>query len=221
MRRSFFSQILSVAWDVEGAKPMHGARVRRASLATCLWPGLFQLWVEGAWSGLALAFGFGCLLNLLLLNSLVWTEWAEASQRTAAWVALSVFWFVSAGMSWRWRAEQNAPDDGNSAQDLFPQALGEYLRGNWYEAESLCRRLLCEKARDVEAQLMLATILRHTGRRAEARERLDDLKRMDDAAQWEWEIANELERLAEAEDHGAAESEPQAAQTPTPMLEAA
>ena len=31
---------------------------------------------------------------------------------------------------------------------------------------------------------------------------------MDDAAQWEWEIANELERLAEAEDHGAAESEP-------------
>jgi len=200
---------------------MPGPRVRRASLACCLWPGLGQLWVEGAWSGLALALGFGCLLNLLLLNSLVWTEWVEPSQRVAGWVALSVFWFVSAGMSWRWRAEHNAPIAGNSEQDLFPRALGEYLKGNWYEAESCCRQLLRDKARDVEAQLMLATILRHTGRSAEARERLDDLKRLDDAAQWEWEITNELERLAEAEDHGSAESEPQAAQTPTPMLEAA
>jgi len=200
---------------------MHGACVRRASWAICLWPGLGQLWIEGAWSGLALAFGFGCLLNLLLLNNLVWSEWVEPSQRMAAWVALFVFWFVSAGMSWRWRAEHNAGAGGNSERDLFPRALGEYLKGNWYEAESACRELLREQARDVEAQLMLATILRHTGRRAEARERLDDLKRMDDAAQWEWEIANEWERLAEAEDHGSAESEPQAAQTPTPMLEAA
>ena len=200
---------------------MHEARVRRASLAIYLWPGLGQLWVEGAWSGLMLACGFACLLNLLLLTSLVWTEWVAPSRRAAGWVALSVFWLVSAGMSWRWRAERNAGTAGNSEQDLFPRALGEYLKGNWYEAESLCRELVREKPRDVEAQLMLATVLRHTGRRAEARERLDDLKRMDDAAQWEWEIANEMERLAEAEDHGPAESEPQAAQTPTPMLEAA
>jgi cytochrome c-type biogenesis protein CcmH/NrfG len=104
---------------------------------------------------------------------------------------------------------------------LFPQALGEYLKGNWYEAESICHQLLRGKVRDVEAQLMLATILRHTGRYAEARARLDDLQRLDDAAKWEWEIANELERLVEAEGEAPAEIEPQAAQTLTPMLEAA
>ena len=68
---------------------------------------------------------------------------------------------------------------------------------------------------------MLATILRHTGRYAEARALLGDLQLFDDAAKWEWEIANELERLVEAEGEASAETEPQAAQTPTPMLEAA
>jgi hypothetical protein len=200
---------------------MREARVHRASLAACLWPGLARLWVEGAWSGLAIAIGFAALLNLLLLNSLAWTEWVEPSLRWAGWVALSVFWLISAGMSWRWRAEQNAGIPSIPERDLFPRALGEYLRGNWYEAESICHQLLREKARDIEAQLMLATILRHTDRRAEARERLDELKLMDDAAKWEWEIANELERLSETEEQASAELAPQAEQTPAPMLEAA
>lgn len=200
---------------------MREARIQRASLATCLWPGLGRLWVDGAWSGLAIAFGFAGLLNLLLLNSLVWTEWAEPGLRWAGWVALSVFWLISAGMSWRWRAEQNAGNPSIPERDLFPRALGEYLRGNWYEAESICHQLLREKARDIEAQLMLATILRHTGRAAEARERLDELRLIDDAAKWEWEIANELGRLSEAEEQTSAGPAPQTEQTPAPMLEAA
>lgn len=200
---------------------MRGARVHRASLATCLWPGLSQLWVEGAWSGLAMACGFACLFNLLLLNSLVWTEWVEPGMRRAGWIALAAFWLASAWMARRWCAEKNAAGETDVERDLFPRALGEYLKGNWYEAESICQQLLREKPRDVEAELMLATILRHTGRYAVARERLNDLKRWDDATKWEWEIAHELERLDEAEDHVPAEPELQAAQTPTPMLEAA
>jgi hypothetical protein len=177
--------------------------------------------VEGAWSGLAMAFGFGCLFNLLLLNSLVWTEWVEPGMRRAGWIVLAAFWLVSAGMSWRWCAEKNSTKEPDVERDLFPRALGEYLKGNWYEAESICQQLLRERARDTEAELMLATILRHTGRYAAARERLNDLKRWDDAAKWEWEIANELERLAEAEEQSPTEPELQAAQTPTPLLEAA
>jgi hypothetical protein len=200
---------------------MRETRIQRASLATCLWPGLGRLWVDGAWSGLAIAFGFAGLLNLLLLNSLVWTEWVEPGLRWAGWVALSVFWLISAGMSWRWRAERNAGNPSIPERDLFPRALGEYLRGNWYEAESICHQLLRDKARDIEAQLMLATILRHTGRAAEARERLDELQSIDDAAKWEWEIANELGRLSEAEEQASAGPAPQTEQTPAPMLEAA
>lgn len=198
-----------------------GANGPRASLATCLWPGLSQLWVEGAWSGLAMAFGFACLFNLLLLNSLVWTEWVEPGMRRAAWTVLAAFWLVSAWMSRRWCAKKNAAKHPDPERDLFLRALGEYLKGNWYEAESICQQLLRDKARDAEAELMLATILRHTGRYAAARERLNDLKRRDDAAKWEWEIANELERLAEAEQQAPDESELQAAPTSAPLLEAA
>ncbi len=117
--------------------------------------------------------------------------------------------------------EKNAAKHPDPERDLFLLALGEYLKGNWYEAESVCQQLLRDKARDAEAELMLATILRHTGRYAAARERLDDLKRWDDAAKWEWEIANELERLAEAEQQEPDDPELQAAPTSTPLLEAA
>ena len=48
--------------------------MRMLRYATYLWPGLPQLWFEGAWSGLALAVGFGLLVNFLLVASLIWVE---------------------------------------------------------------------------------------------------------------------------------------------------
>lgn len=184
---------------------MSGAQVDRVlaprvSLARpfiCLWPGLPQLWIVGAWSGLALAAGFGCLLNLLLVTSFVWTGLVEPALRVAAWTAVSVLWAASGLASWRW-CRQQAAGQRSSPEDLFPQALNEYLKGNWFEAEAMCNQLVASDARDIEAHLLLAAIGRHTGRWDEARRRLEELRRLEGSAKWDFEMARELERLSPA-----------------------
>jgi len=168
----------------------------------CLWPGLAQAWFDGAWSGLALAVAFGCLLDMLLVTSLVWTELADQGVRVAAWTAVTVFWVASAVSGWRWCLRSGAAGEAGTAEDLFPRALGEYLRGHWFEAEALCLRLLGRDSRDVEAQLLLATVCRQTRRFDEARRRLAELGQLEAAARWQLEIEGELARVAEGQGRG-------------------
>ncbi|HJT33629.1 MAG TPA: hypothetical protein VJ783_16405 [Pirellulales bacterium] len=185
---------------------MHGAYTPRIPRLCCLWPGLPQLWIAGDWSGLALAVGFACLVNLLLLTSLHWTEWLDTGLKIAGWTAVSVLWCASAVSGWRWMSRQKQSAARASEQDLFPRALGEYLKGNWYEAEVVCHDLLRRAVGDVEARLLLATLLRRTRRFPEAHGQLEQLTRLDAAAAWEAEIASEYERLSEAEEQVVAEA---------------
>lgn len=183
---------------------MRGPQAGRVPLVLCLWPGLPHLWIEGAWSGVVLAFGFTCLLNLLLLTSLHWTGWLDRGLQVAGWTAIGVVWSVSAVSGRRWTARRTHSAADDEERDLFPQALGEYLKGNWYEAERVCQDLLRRGPGDVEARLLLATLLRRTRRFSEARGHLDRLGqlergRLETAAGWQHEIADEWERLAEAE----------------------
>jgi hypothetical protein len=199
---------------VERAKPVR--------FVLCLWPGLPQLWLAGAWSGLALAVGFALLLDLLLLTSLLWTEWVEGAFRFAGWTAVAVLWGVSVITGWRWSNEQNAVDRRPREEDLFPRALGEYLKGNWYEAETACKNLLRRLPGDIQARLLLATLLRRTRRWSEAREHLQTLKRLEAAAGWEFEVADEEQRLADAlEQAVVAVDDAEADDQATAMLEAA
>ena len=202
-------------------------RAMRVRLTLCLWPGLPQLWLTGACSGLALAVGFAALLDLLLLTSLLWTEWVEPAFRVAGWTAVAVLWGVSVMTGWRWSREQPARRRTSRGEDLFPRALGEYLKGNWYEAETACKNMLRRLPGDVQARLLLATLLRRTARWAEARQQLEALKRLEAAATWEFEIADEEQRLADAQEQatvevgGEMETENQTAQSPPAMLGAA
>jgi hypothetical protein len=195
----------------------------------CLWPGLPQLWLAGTWSGFILAIGFASLLDLLLLTSLLWTEWVEGALRFAGWTAVIVLWGVSIVTGWRWSHERRTGRRASRQEDLFPRALGEYLRGNWYEAEAALKNLMRRVPGDVQARLLLATLLRRTRRWTEACQQLEALKRLEAAAAWEFEIADEEQRLAEAEEQatvdvgGTIESdfERQTALTPPAMSEAA
>jgi hypothetical protein len=197
-------------------------RARRVRWILCLWPGLPQLWLAGAWSGLALAVGFAALLDLLLLTSLLWTEWVEPAFRFAGWTAVTVLWSVSIVTGWRWSSERLTQRPALREQDLFPRALGEYLRGNWYEAEAACKNLLRRVPGDVQARLLLASLLRRTRRWPEAHEHLTALKRLEAAAAWEFEIADEEQRLCDAREAATVEVD-QAAETvePAVMLPAA
>lgn len=185
--------------------------MRSLRWATCLWPGLPQLWIEGSYSGLALAAGFALLVNLVLVATLGWTELLNTTLSSAAWSGMAVFWLVSAWLSLRW-LNQAAPASLTAENDeLYREAQSHYLRGSWFEAEVSLGRLLARQPRDADARLLLATLLRHTGRRDEATEQLRLLEKLDGAVKWQMEIRHERTLLADE----AADDEPSSDGAPT------
>jgi hypothetical protein len=172
-----------------------------------LWPGLPQMWVSGQWRGLFVAVGFGVALESWFLSVSVWNEWLGATAVRLLGLFVFAFWIVGTVLNRRWisRCRHGAEDDAGG--DLFPAALAEYLQGNWFAAEQRCRELIARRKDDVDARLLLATLLRHTSRRDEARAELDQLVKCDGAAKWALEIAHERARLEDAEEEPAAEQE--------------
>ncbi len=161
----------------------------------CAWPGLAELWLQGSWSALGLAVGFAALLNLMLATTLVWTAWWSEELRFAGWTAVATMWLLCG-----WDSLRKMRLDGTVVSgDLFSRALNEYLQGNYFAAESLLRQILHKDGRDIDARLMLATLLRRMRRVDEARATLDDLKRYRFAEKWQLEIERELAQLKELE----------------------
>jgi hypothetical protein len=169
----------------------------RMPWATYLWPGLPQLCRDGTWSSLALAALFAGLLNLAVAASLVWSELLTPGVRNLVWAATLAIWGGSALFSSGADRRHPLPQDSALPQDTFPEAVDHYLKGNWFEAERVLVGLLRRDPRDVDAALMLATLLRHTGRLEEAATHLDRLERIEKSAKWEREILREREHLRE------------------------
>ena len=186
---------------------METGAVGRRQWATYLWPGLPRLWTRGSWSALAVAAGFAALVNLALLSTLVWSELFAPEVRTACWTAVAAIWGGSAALCYGWdRRRQAAGGQSRPAERSFEEALDHYLQGNWFEAERVLVGVLRRNPRDIDARLMIATLLRHTGRLDEAARQLDQLQRLEDARKWESEISRERELVAEARAEGAAEA---------------
>jgi len=162
-----------------------------------LWPGLPQLWYGGRWWGLALAVGSAVLLNVLLLATFVWVELLNPAFLRYAWLATGALW-IGASATSAWFGRGGAPRRASTAEAMFRQALHEYLKRSWFETERILGRLLESHPRDVEARLMLATLLRHTGRHQEASDQLAQLELLRDASKWAAEIAAEKTWIAEA-----------------------
>jgi hypothetical protein len=166
-----------------------------------LWPGLPQMWRHGAWSGLAVAVGFAAMLNLALATSLVWTELAlpaAGSGNGYLWLAIGIVWVGAGVFSLGWQRHEAAKDNDATAQDAFRRAMDYYLQRNWYEAERGLAGLLRRSPRDVDARMLLACVLRRTGRLDEAAGELDRLSRTEGSRKWELEIDDERRRLSDA-----------------------
>jgi hypothetical protein len=178
-----------------GGKPMHVT-----SWLLCLWPGLARSWTKGDWPSLALAITFGAMLNLALVTSFKWPELLGDGFPTLIWPILAAVWIVSAMISHhelftRQKRPQTAADLSPVPDTLFIQAQREYLRGNWADAESLLKRRLQFRSRDVESRLLLATLLRHRYRFVDARVELDTLARFDESEVWKFELERERQLL--------------------------
>jgi hypothetical protein len=162
---------------------------------SCFWPGLAWAWWHGSARGLLAAIGFGWTLTLLLLATFVWPGWFAPRWVGLLWLSLLVYWLVEIVRGqWTWtqlrRHGLPQPND-----DRFTAAQREYLRGNWFEAESLLQEILHDAPRDAEAQLLLAGVLRHCRRWNAAARRLDFLEALDTASIWRFEIARERQHL--------------------------
>lgn len=179
---------------------------------SCFWPGLARAWWRGSLSGLLAAIGFGWGLSILLLATFVWPNWFSPWLVVVSWLAMLAFWLVESVRS-HWQLGQLKADAGPVAgDDRFVRAQAEYLRGNWFEAESLLQSILADTPRDAEAQLLLAGVLRHSRRWAAAYRRLDQLELLDTAARWTFEVRRERQliqrRQQEYLDDEAAAAEP-------------
>ncbi len=172
--------------------------MRRMPKTTYIWPGLPQLWAYGSWAGLAVAIGMAVLLDLLLLVSFGWSELIGPGVRITLWGVWGVFWALGIGWSVRFCSRRAAADSVEPSEDTFGEATDHYLKGDYYQAEHTLEGLLQRNERDLDARLLLATLMRHTGRLDEAEQQLDVLARFEGAGKWEQEIQQERKLLAAA-----------------------
>ncbi len=61
---------------------------------TCGWPGLSRLWLEGQWTGLAVAAGFGIIFNASIIVQLKLAGQVHENLQTAGWLLTLAFWIV-------------------------------------------------------------------------------------------------------------------------------
>jgi hypothetical protein len=161
-----------------------------------LWPGLPQLARDGNWAALAVAVAAAGMLNAVLLGTWFWSDAFAPALRIIGWGFLGVAWTVSAGYG-AWTDRRQAASSEKAGGKIFEEALEDYLKGNWFEAERKLNLLLCRDEHDLEARLLMATLLRHTKRFDDATHQLDLLVRLDGAHRWALEIQREGELLKE------------------------
>jgi signal transduction histidine kinase len=162
-----------------------------------LWPGLPRLWAHGDWVAFFWAAIFAVLLNSALVVTFIWPELVSPMIRVALWSALAAVWLTSAAWyAWRIRFETVSPQQLADLGTLFVQAQDQYLRADWYQAEVTLRRLLRADSQDVDSRLMLATLMRRTGRIDEARRELARLEQLERSEKWQLEIEQERKRMA-------------------------
>lgn len=183
---------------------------RHLHWAAYLWPGLPHLWVRGSLAGLTLALAFSVLLNVLILATLVWPAWLETRLKFACAATAVVLWLAALwetrGELRRLAAEREAAENAANQEiepptatpndTLLSEAQTSYLCGDWLTAERRLREAIRRDRDDFEARFWLVSVLRSAGRHRHAERLLRRVERLDAAAAWRHEIADERSRLA-------------------------
>ena len=173
----------------------------RMPWAVYLWPGLASIHDRGSWFGLFVAFAFASVLNLLLATTLVWTEVEPFTGHTriVIWCVTVVAWGTIGVFGWTRRdTRKTIPGGDQRGDDLMSEVQEFYLQRNWFEAEKRLKRMIRRNPRDVDARLMLASVLRRSDRPADAVSQLDRLERLEGIDRWRWEIDRERRLLGDS-----------------------
>jgi hypothetical protein len=155
-----------------------------------VWPGLPLLWHRGSWLALGLAFVYALAVNGALLANFVFPEHCPGWLRGLACLGAMTLSGVSLWRLANRSREASAYGDVNY-EGLFIRAQAEYLKGNWPETEALLRSMLRRVPEDVDARLLLASLLRRRGERRAARKELRRLAATPRSDKWQWELVRE------------------------------
>ncbi|QDV60897.1 MULTISPECIES: tetratricopeptide repeat protein [Crateriforma] len=175
---------------------MKRTSLRWTHYATCLWPGMADLWWRGHLSGLPVAIVFAIALNWFLVAKFLYPGWLSGGLiHVGFWVAIIV-WGFWVQRSLRELPERLVPREVTEKPDRFGEAHAAYLAGDWERAEALLTQTLAIEPRDPPALLMLCGVYRHTGRVESAEILLEEMRRIEVADNWRLELAAEARRLA-------------------------
>lgn len=163
-----------------------------------LWPGLPWVWLRGSLTGLMLALAFAVVVDVAILTTVIWTEFANPGVGLGLWTAAAAIWIVSAVSAISAFPPALAMDRTPAVDALFIAARDAYLSRDWLTAESKLLAALELRPTDGEVQLLLATLMRRVGRLDDAIESLDRLARSDAGAPWRSAIERER-RLVSSE----------------------
>jgi hypothetical protein len=144
--------------------------------------------------------GFSLLFNTLLIASFAWPQWGPVWLVRAGWLVCGSFWVISACHAYMKLPKWLAVTPRIPKTDLLMAAQAEYLRGNWFEAESLLSKQLAENPDDIATALLLAGVLRRTKRWKQSELCLEQIRLRESSARWSEEIQRELEILAREAD---------------------
>lgn len=160
------------------------------------WPGFQGIARYGLWSQLGLAILFAAILDAFLLANFYWTGVLTVSQRNIILSLLFVIWITLLSLAKYRRKIFEETFAIDEKDENYRLALQHYLRGNWFETESLILPHLKKKPRDMEMLLLLATLYRHTNRLDEALTVLDRIAQVDGANYWCLEMEFERRYIA-------------------------
>jgi len=174
----------------------------------CLWPGLPAVWLQGVARGLVIALTYTWCVCWLLLATFVWPDWVAAYLLRLLWLVAVSTWLVATVRNCLRLPSLLATVNTHTSLALI-EAQGEYLRGNWFEAEAKLLQVLQQQPRDAEALLLLVGVLRRTKRLQPALRKLDQLALLDTSRPWQFEIEREKRLLVSALNEVATEETPE------------
>ena len=166
------------------------------SRAAMLWPGVPQLWLRGEVRGLLHAAWFACLFNGVWLATVAWPDLLGPWTLRACWfvvIGASIFAAIWAMRHWQaWEAGNMVTEEGEAQ---FEEAQTHYLSGDYFEAEAALHRIFTSGKQDVEAAILMVSILRRTKRYAQALYCIEKLLLLDNAMPWHRELLQEQGRV--------------------------
>lgn len=159
---------------------------------------------------------------MAVLSQVIWPELLPTAVAWSLWPLVGGYWLYGLVQSYRQLpkmritpvSERVQPDtesgEERASANLFSEAQREYMKKNWYEAETLLLELLNYCDTDIEARLMLAALYRHTGRLEEAEQQLERVSRSDGASEWNYENDHQREQIRQdrLEDNSAEDGRP-------------